>query len=174
MSKNSSQKRTEGGISLSTVILPGPVTCLVPFGHVDDVYTTSDRNAISWSSPSDRQHSFSQQMPRLGARQMRGRIWRVEVRETSDGLRAPPQPSHFSASLRSIKNVPLLIPFNDKHYYEKMSLSNTNVGPAGPELRGGNITLETIMAKTVPSKRATKIICTLGPACTCCVDSPCV
>jgi len=36
---------------------------------------------------------------------------------------------------------------------------------AGPELRGSNITLETIMQKTDTSKRQTKIICTLGPAC---------
>jgi hypothetical protein len=33
------------------------------------------------------------------------------------------------------------------------------------ELRGSNITLEKIMAKTDTSHRQTKIICTLGPAC---------
>jgi len=46
-----------------------------------------------------------------------------------------------------------------------MSLSNTNVGQSGPELRGGNITLDSVLSKTDPSKRQTKIICTLGPAC---------
>lgn len=36
---------------------------------------------------------------------------------------------------------------------------------AGPELRGSNITLDKIMAKTDTSTRQTKIVCTLGPAC---------
>jgi pyruvate kinase len=35
----------------------------------------------------------------------------------------------------------------------------------GPELRGGNITLDMIFNKSDPSKRNTKIFCTLGPAC---------
>mmetsp|Transcript_8794 Transcript_8794/g.11022 ORF Transcript_8794/g.11022 Transcript_8794/m.11022 type:complete len:509 (-) Transcript_8794:46-1572(-) len=35
----------------------------------------------------------------------------------------------------------------------------------GPELRGSNITLEKIIAKTNVSGRRTKIVCTLGPAC---------
>lgn len=35
----------------------------------------------------------------------------------------------------------------------------------GPELRGSNITLDRIIAPTDLSKRQTKIICTLGPAC---------
>ena len=35
----------------------------------------------------------------------------------------------------------------------------------GPELRGSNITLEKIVAKTDVSIRHTKIVCTLGPAC---------
>jgi len=35
----------------------------------------------------------------------------------------------------------------------------------GPELRGSNITLEKIIAKTDESNRHTKIVCTLGPAC---------
>jgi len=35
----------------------------------------------------------------------------------------------------------------------------------GPELRGSNITLEKIIAKTDVSGRRTKIVCTLGPAC---------
>jgi pyruvate kinase len=35
----------------------------------------------------------------------------------------------------------------------------------GPELRGSNITLEKIIAPTDLSKRQTKIVCTLGPAC---------
>lgn len=35
----------------------------------------------------------------------------------------------------------------------------------GPELRGGNITLDTILSPTDSTKRQTKIICTLGPAC---------
>lgn len=35
----------------------------------------------------------------------------------------------------------------------------------GPELRGANITLEQIMAKTETETRKTKIVCTLGPAC---------
>eukprot|EP00339_Tiarina_fusa_P004866 CAMPEP_0117034058 /NCGR_PEP_ID=MMETSP0472-20121206/24283_1 /TAXON_ID=693140 ORGANISM="Tiarina fusus, Strain LIS" /NCGR_SAMPLE_ID=MMETSP0472 /ASSEMBLY_ACC=CAM_ASM_000603 /LENGTH=510 /DNA_ID=CAMNT_0004743137 /DNA_START=74 /DNA_END=1606 /DNA_ORIENTATION=+ len=41
--------------------------------------------------------------------------------------------------------------------------SQTKVG--GPELRGSNITLETILAKTETHRRQTKIVCTLGPAC---------
>jgi pyruvate kinase len=36
---------------------------------------------------------------------------------------------------------------------------------AGPELRGANITLETILRSTDVTIRQTKIICTLGPAC---------
>jgi hypothetical protein len=35
----------------------------------------------------------------------------------------------------------------------------------GPELRGGNITLERIFHKSDVSSRQTKIICTMGPAC---------
>ena len=35
----------------------------------------------------------------------------------------------------------------------------------GPELRGANITLEKILAKTDASKRQTKIVCTMGPSC---------
>jgi pyruvate kinase len=35
----------------------------------------------------------------------------------------------------------------------------------GPELRGANITLDTILKPTDVSLRQTKIICTLGPAC---------
>lgn len=46
-----------------------------------------------------------------------------------------------------------------------MSISNTNVGTFGPELRGSNITLETILSKSDVTTRQTKIICTLGPAC---------
>lgn len=46
-----------------------------------------------------------------------------------------------------------------------MSVSNTKVGSSGPELRGGNITLETILRPTDVTLRQTKIICTLGPAC---------
>eukprot|EP00980_Cylindrotheca_fusiformis_P004156 scaffold909_cov135-Cylindrotheca_fusiformis.AAC.13 len=42
---------------------------------------------------------------------------------------------------------------------------SSKVGNGGPELRGSNITLEKIMAKTDTSRRQTKIICTLGPAC---------
>ena len=41
--------------------------------------------------------------------------------------------------------------------------SQTKVG--GPELRGSNITLDTILGETDSSHRQTKIICTLGPAC---------
>lgn len=36
---------------------------------------------------------------------------------------------------------------------------------SGPELRGGNITLGTILAETDTDNRQTKIVCTLGPAC---------
>lgn len=43
--------------------------------------------------------------------------------------------------------------------------SQSNVGAGGPELRGSNITLEKVLAKTDVSGRQTKIICTLGPAC---------
>jgi pyruvate kinase len=47
-----------------------------------------------------------------------------------------------------------------------MSVSNTNVTMStGPELRGANITLDTILKPTDASLRQTKIICTLGPAC---------
>ena len=46
-----------------------------------------------------------------------------------------------------------------------MSTSNTNIGTYGPELRGSNITLESILKPTDASERQTKIICTLGPAC---------
>ena len=43
--------------------------------------------------------------------------------------------------------------------------SQTSFASGGPELRGSNITLETVMKKTDTSNRQTKIICTLGPAC---------
>jgi len=36
---------------------------------------------------------------------------------------------------------------------------------SGPELRGGNINLKSVTSITDVSKRKTKIICTLGPAC---------
>ena len=36
---------------------------------------------------------------------------------------------------------------------------------SGPELRGGNITLDSITAPTEVETRHTKIVCTLGPAC---------
>ncbi|KAL7580324.1 hypothetical protein ACA910_004359 [Epithemia clementina (nom. ined.)] len=42
---------------------------------------------------------------------------------------------------------------------------SSQLNPVGPELRGGNITLEQIMAKTDASTRKTKIVCTMGPAC---------
>lgn len=35
----------------------------------------------------------------------------------------------------------------------------------GPELRGSNITLQTILRPTDVTLRQTKVICTLGPAC---------
>jgi len=35
----------------------------------------------------------------------------------------------------------------------------------GPELRGSNITLSKVMAKTDVKNRQTKIICTMGPSC---------
>ncbi|CAJ1955263.1 unnamed protein product [Cylindrotheca closterium] len=41
----------------------------------------------------------------------------------------------------------------------------SKIGSSGPELRGSNITLGKIMAKTDTSHRQTKVICTLGPAC---------
>ena len=48
-----------------------------------------------------------------------------------------------------------------------MSVSNTKIASTGgPELRGSNITLATILKKSNPGDRSqTKIICTLGPAC---------
>ena len=46
-----------------------------------------------------------------------------------------------------------------------MPANIVNVGSSGPELRGANITLETVLRKTDVSVRQTKIICTLGPAC---------
>eukprot|EP00523_Entomoneis_sp_CCMP467_P004143 CAMPEP_0168756726 /NCGR_PEP_ID=MMETSP0724-20121128/20772_1 /TAXON_ID=265536 /ORGANISM="Amphiprora sp., Strain CCMP467" /LENGTH=518 /DNA_ID=CAMNT_0008805459 /DNA_START=44 /DNA_END=1600 /DNA_ORIENTATION=- len=45
---------------------------------------------------------------------------------------------------------------------KKMS---SQLNAVGPELRGGNITLDQILAKTDTSTRQTKIVCTLGPAC---------
>ena len=36
---------------------------------------------------------------------------------------------------------------------------------SGPELRGGNISLDMIFNKSDVAKRNTKIFCTLGPAC---------
>jgi Pyruvate kinase, barrel domain len=47
--------------------------------------------------------------------------------------------------------------------YNKKYLNN--MSKSGPELRGSNITLETITKSTDPHSRQTKIICTLGPAC---------
>nr|AAU81892.1 pyruvate kinase [Phaeodactylum tricornutum] len=46
-----------------------------------------------------------------------------------------------------------------------MTASQTKITASGPELRGANITLDTIMKKTDVSTRQTKIVCTLGPAC---------
>ena len=37
--------------------------------------------------------------------------------------------------------------------------------PGGPELRGSNITLANVLAKTDLAGRQTKIICTMGPSC---------
>jgi pyruvate kinase len=39
------------------------------------------------------------------------------------------------------------------------------IAGGGPELRGANITLSKIMAKTDVACRQTKIICTMGPSC---------
>lgn len=50
-------------------------------------------------------------------------------------------------------------------YSSSSALNSSSVGPSGPELRGANITLEKILAPTDITKRQTKIICTLGPAC---------
>lgn len=36
---------------------------------------------------------------------------------------------------------------------------------SGPQLRGGNISLDMVFNKSDASKRNTKIFCTLGPAC---------
>ena len=44
---------------------------------------------------------------------------------------------------------------------ESQTVRNTS----GPELRGSNITLESITSSTDVSNRHTKIVCTLGPAC---------
>lgn len=44
------------------------------------------------------------------------------------------------------------------------TMESQNTG-YGPELRGSNITLAKITAPTDVTKRQTKIICTLGPAC---------
>ena len=41
--------------------------------------------------------------------------------------------------------------------------NNNNLG--GPELRGANITIDTILRPTNVLTRQTKIVCTLGPAC---------
>ena len=45
------------------------------------------------------------------------------------------------------------------------SLNRRSMGVTGPELRGANITLDTILRPTDVSTRQTKIVCTLGPAC---------
>jgi len=45
------------------------------------------------------------------------------------------------------------------------ALDRTSMGATGPELRGANITLDTILRKTNTLDRRTKIICTIGPAC---------
>ena len=45
------------------------------------------------------------------------------------------------------------------------SMSRKSMGVTGPELRGANITLATILRPTDVSTRQTKIVCTLGPAC---------
>ena len=50
---------------------------------------------------------------------------------------------------------------NNNNNYNTMPANNTT----GPELRGANITLDTILKPTDASLRQTKIICTLGPAC---------
>lgn len=44
-------------------------------------------------------------------------------------------------------------------------LNRGSMGVTGPELRGANITLGTILRPTDVSTRQTKIVCTLGPAC---------
>lgn len=36
---------------------------------------------------------------------------------------------------------------------------------SGPELRGANITLDKVLAKTDTARRQTKIVCTMGPSC---------
>jgi hypothetical protein len=53
----------------------------------------------------------------------------------------------------------------NKHNSSNMSVSQTKVSQLGPELRGGNINLDSVLRKTDVSTRQTKIICTLGPAC---------
>ena len=59
-----------------------------------------------------------------------------------------------------------LISSSNKHQARiTMLQSQTSFASGGPELRGSNITLETVMQKTDTSNRQTKIICTLGPAC---------
>jgi pyruvate kinase len=46
-----------------------------------------------------------------------------------------------------------------------MSISQTSGGMmSGPELRGSNITLESVLGVNTASRQS-KIICTLGPAC---------
>lgn len=57
--------------------------------------------------------------------------------------------------------------------YTKSSTCKLNMSSdaSGPELRGANITLDTILAKTDTSKRQTKIVCTMGPSCW---DVPCL
>jgi pyruvate kinase len=44
-------------------------------------------------------------------------------------------------------------------------MPSTVATSSGPELRGANITLDSILKPTDTSLRQTKIICTLGPAC---------
>jgi hypothetical protein len=79
------------------------------------------------------------------------------------------------SSRRSV--IALLSFVSHYHHYHFLSLSllpitisstmssQARVTSSGPELRGANITLDTILKPTDTSIRQTKIVCTMGPAC---------
>jgi hypothetical protein len=70
-------------------------------------------------------------------------------------------PNNTSAALLLLQQATMDI----KTTASSSSLNRNSMGVTGPELRGANITLGTILRPTDVSTRQTKIVCTLGPAC---------